>query len=84
MEIWWISSVASYHSTNVLIRWRIDNQEQVDDEELEEIIKRAREMEERYGHYFDMIIIYRCVCVCVLSKFVCECKILHAFYIAKK
>ena len=37
----------------------MENHEQVDDEELEEIIKRAREMEERYGHYFDMIIIYR-------------------------
>ena len=32
--------------------------EQVDDDELDEIIERAREMEERYGHYFDMIIIY--------------------------
>ena len=37
----------------------MENLEQVDDEELEDIIKRAREMEERYGHYFDMIIIYR-------------------------
>ena len=33
--------------------------EQVDDDELENIIERAREMEEHYGHYFDMIIIYR-------------------------
>jgi len=41
-----------------LKRWKMENHEQVDDEELEEIIKRAREMEERYGHYFDMIIIY--------------------------
>lgn len=41
-----------------LKRWKVNNLEQVDDEELEEIIKRAREMEERYGHYFDMIIIY--------------------------
>ena len=40
-------------------RWKMENLEQVDDEELEDIIKRAREMEERYGHYFDMIIIYR-------------------------
>jgi len=41
-----------------LKRWKMENLEQVDDEELEDIIKRAREMEERYGHYFDMIIIY--------------------------
>ena len=37
----------------------MDNLEQVDDDELENIIERAREMEEHYGHYFDMIIIYR-------------------------
>jgi len=36
----------------------MENLEQVDDEELSEIIERAREMEERYGHYFDMIIVY--------------------------
>ena len=40
----------------------MDNLEQVDDDELENIIERAREMEDHYGHYFDMIIIYRCVC----------------------
>lgn len=45
-------------SLQQLKRWKMDNLEQVDDEELEEIIERAREMEERYGHYFDMIIIY--------------------------
>ena len=45
----------------------MENLEQVDDEELEDIIKRAREMEERYGHYFDMIIIYRLV-ACLLGK----------------
>ena len=39
----------------------MDNLEQVDDDELENIIERAREMEEHYGHYFDMIIIYRSV-----------------------
>ena len=39
----------------------MDNLEQVDDDELENIIERAREMEDHYGHYFDMIIIYRCV-----------------------
>ena len=45
-------------SLQQLKRWKTDNLEQVDDDELEEIIERAREMEERYGHYFDMIIIY--------------------------
>jgi len=45
-------------SLQQLKRWKMDNLEQVDDDELEEIIERAREMEERYGHYFDMIIIY--------------------------
>ena len=39
----------------------MDNLEQVDDDELENIIERAREMEDHYGHYFDMIIIYRWV-----------------------
>ena len=39
----------------------MDNLEQVDDDELENIIERAREMEDHYGHYFDMIIIYRCM-----------------------
>ena len=39
----------------------MDNLEQVDDDELENIIERAREMEDHYGHYFDMIIIYRYV-----------------------
>merc|ERR1712029_831528 len=45
-------------SLQQLKRWKTDNLEQVDDDELEEIIERAREMEEKYGHYFDMIIIY--------------------------
>jgi len=45
-------------SLQQLKRWKMENLEQVDDDELEEIIERAREMEERYGHYFDMIIIY--------------------------
>lgn len=35
----------------------MENLEQVDDDELEEIID-ARDGRERYGHYFDMIIIY--------------------------
>ena len=42
-----------------MFRWKTENLEQVDDEELEDIIKKAREMEERYGQYFDLIIIYR-------------------------
>merc|ERR1740128_630358 len=45
-------------SLQQLKRWKMDNLEQVDDDELENIIERAREMEEHYGHYFDMIIIY--------------------------
>jgi len=45
-------------SLQQLKRWKMENLEQVDDEELSEIIERAREMEERYGHYFDMIIVY--------------------------
>ena len=44
----------------------MDNLEQVDDDELENIIERAREMEEHYGHYFDMIIIYRCCRISVI------------------
>ena len=39
-------------------RWKIDHSEPINDNELREIIERAREMEETYGHYFDMIIIY--------------------------
>lgn len=45
-------------SLHQLKRWKLENMETVDDEELEGIIERAREMEESYGHYFDMIIIY--------------------------
>ena len=45
----------------------MDNLEQVDDDELENIIERAREMEDHYGHYFDMIIIYRYVCDSVIT-----------------
>ena len=46
----------------------MDNLEQVDDDELENIIERAREMEDHYGHYFDMIIIYRYVRDIALSS----------------
>ena len=47
------------HCLFQLKRWKMDNLEQVDDDELENIIERAREMEGHYGHYFDMVIIYR-------------------------
>jgi len=36
----------------------MENMEPVDDEELEDIIKKARDMEQTYGQYFDLIIIY--------------------------
>ena len=45
-------------SLEKLKRWKIDHSEPINDDELREIIERAREMEETYGHYFDMIIIY--------------------------
>ncbi len=41
-----------------LRRWKLERSEPVDDEDLKEIIERAREMEEAYGHYFDMVIVY--------------------------
>merc|ERR1719187_650018 len=43
-------------SLHQLKRWKMENMESVNDAELEDIIERAREMEESYGHYFDMII----------------------------
>ena len=45
-------------SLEKLKRWKIDHSEPINDNELREIIERAREMEETYGHYFDMVIIY--------------------------
>ncbi len=45
-------------SLEKLKRWKIDHSEPIDDEELREIIEKARHMEETYGHYFDMVIIY--------------------------
>lgn len=45
-------------SLEKLKRWKIDHSEPINDDELRDIIERAREMEETYGHYFDMIIIY--------------------------
>ena len=41
-----------------LKRWKIEHSEPINENELREIIERAREMEETYGHYFDMVIIY--------------------------
>jgi MAGUK p55 subfamily protein 5 len=41
-----------------LKRWKMDRSEPVNDDELKEIIERSREMDEAYGHYFDMVIIY--------------------------
>ena len=39
-----------------LRRWKMERAEPVaGDDELKEIIERAREMEEAYGHYFDMV-----------------------------
>ena len=39
-----------------LRRWKMERSEPVaSDDELKEIIERAREMEEAYGHYFDMV-----------------------------
>ena len=39
-----------------LRRWKMERSEPVaGDDELKEIIERAREMEEAYGHYFDMV-----------------------------
>ena len=45
-------------SLEKLKRWKIDHSEPINDDELREIIERAREMEEAFGHYFDMAIIY--------------------------
>lgn len=45
-------------SLEKLKRWKIDHAEPINDEELKGIIECAREMEENYGHYFDMVIIY--------------------------
>ncbi len=39
-------------------RWKLEHSEPVDDDDLKEIIERAREMEETFGHYFDMVIVY--------------------------
>ncbi len=50
------------NSTNTITlsvpRWKLEHSEPVDDDDLKEIIERAREMEETFGHYFDMVIVY--------------------------
>lgn len=45
-------------SLEKLKRWKMERSEPVNDGELKDIIERAREMEETYGHFFDMVIIY--------------------------
>lgn len=45
-------------SLEKLKRWKMDHAEPIDDKELRDIIERAREMEEAYGHYFDIFITY--------------------------
>lgn len=45
-------------SLEKLRRWKLERSEPYHDEDLKEIIVRAREMEETYGHYFDMVTIY--------------------------
>jgi MAGUK p55 subfamily protein 5 len=45
-------------SLDKLKRWKMDHSEPINDDELRDIIERAREMEDTYGHYFDMIIVY--------------------------
>merc|ERR1712083_365749 len=45
-------------SLKILKSWKIDHSEPINDNELRDIIERAREMEETYGHYFDLIITY--------------------------
>lgn len=45
-------------SMEKLRRWKLERSEPVNENELKEIIERAREMEEIYGNYFDMVIVY--------------------------
>ncbi|XP_040568313.1 protein PALS1 [Lepeophtheirus salmonis] len=46
-------------SLEKLKRWKMENSDNpASDEDLKETIERAREMEDVYGHFFDMIIIY--------------------------
>lgn len=45
-------------SLDKLKRWKMEHSEPINDDELRDIIERAREMEDTYGHYFDMIIVY--------------------------
>ena len=41
-----------------LKRWKMEHSEPINDDELRDIIERAREMEDAYGHFFDQIIVY--------------------------
>jgi len=45
-------------SLEKLKRTKMEHSEAINDDELKDIIERAREMEEVYGHYFDMFITY--------------------------
>ncbi|TRY61093.1 hypothetical protein TCAL_07862 [Tigriopus californicus] len=45
-------------SLEKLKRWKMDRSESVHDNELLNIIEKAREMEENYSQFFDMVIIY--------------------------
>lgn len=45
-------------SLEKLKRWKMDRSESVHDDELLDIIEKAREMEENYSQFFDMVIIY--------------------------
>ena len=57
-----------------LRRWKMERSEPVaSDDELKEIIERAREMEEAYGHYFDMVSQMR---VDILIEINTKCKLI--------
>jgi len=45
-------------SLEKLRRWKMERSEPVSDTELRETIERAREMEERFGHFFDMVVVH--------------------------
>ena len=46
-------------SLEKLRRWKLEqSSEPFNDQDLKDIIERAREMEEMFGHFFDMVVIY--------------------------
>lgn len=45
-------------SLDKLKKWKMEHNEPVNDDQLKDIIERARDMESTYGHYFDMFITY--------------------------